>query len=458
MKKPIINAPGPIRDLLDDFARMPEGKRTFIAGGIALMFHAAIFIGGGALIFRMQKETAAKPVEKKSQLEVTLFTATPEPKPIAATPEPKPEKLTQKEEQQLVEMFQQLPQELQREFIDVDGLAQKKNLSKRALLESWADSIAGSRLPGKGDGPLPTQDGKNLPFTEFKNQDASLGENSAPIFQPQPIPNDEVLRPPNSRPVPKVAEVAQTKPTELMVAATPRPSRLVLAQAPTPPPSMRKVREASADEIPLYLSKPDENKAPDVTLRPEPTPEPPEPPKPSPTPEPTPEPKIKPTPVPVTTPVPKPAARDVNVNSIMARLPNQPRPQPVQNPGYAPHQVQTKIDGGSAPPGENGVDAVATAAGKYKKNMKSTVGSRWTYFVHDAKFSSLIVAGQTTVDVTLDPRGKILRCKVSENTSNAVHAQICERAFLESQKDIDPPPAELLNNGVYEESYTFTLY
>lgn len=453
MKEQIINAPGPIHELLDDFARMPEGKRTLVAGSVAVLFHAIIFIGGGALIFRMQQNTEAKPVEKKKQLEVTLYTPTPEPK--LATPEAKPEPLSPKEEQQLVQLFQQLSEEIQREFIHVDGLAQKKNLSKRALLESWADSVAGSRLPGKGDGPLPAQDGKSLPFTGFKNQDASLGKSSAPIFQPQPVAKEEITQPPTSKPIPKAAEVARTKPKELLIAATPRPSRLVLAQTATPPPSMRQVREASADEIPLYLSKPEEKSTPDVTLRPEPTPEPP---KPNPTPEPTPEPKLKPTPVPTATPVPKPETRDVSANSIMARLPNQIRPQPVQNPGYAPHQVQTKIDGGSAPPGENGVDAIATTAGKYKKNMKTTVGSRWTFFVHDAKFSSLIVAGQTTVDVTLDGRGKILHCKVSDNTSNAFHAQLCERAFLESQKDIDPPPPELLTNGVYQESYTFTLY
>ena len=450
MKQPLVNTTGPIRELLDDFARMPEGRRTVLAGGIALLLHGVVFLGGGAMIFRMQQHTAQPPVEKKTQLEVTLFTPPPSPKVAAATPEPKPEKLTQPEETLLQEKFRQLPEEVQREFVDVEGLAQRKNLSKRALLESWADSVAGSRLPGKGENPLPAQDGEKLPFADFKNQQVSLGKTAAdtsPIFQPLPVQKEELTQPSKSKPVPKVAEAVQPKPKELTATATPRPSRLVLAHAATPPP-IRKTREASDDEIPLYLDKPEAKSTSDVKLRTEPTPEPPQP-------QPTPEPKLQPTPVPTATPAPTPPDP---ANTIMARLPAQTRPQPVQNPGYAPHQVKTQIDGGSAPPGENGVDAIATAAGKYKKKIKSTVGSRWTYFVHNAKFSSLIVAGQTTVEVTLDRNGKILRCKVSDNTSNAAHAQICERAFLESQKDIDPPPPELLMNGVFEESYTFTLY
>ncbi len=440
MKDLLAKSHGPVRDLLDEFARMSEGRRMVIAGGLAVLVHAAVFFGGGLLLLSVRNPHEPKPLEKKSQLEVTLFTPTPDPHlgKAASTPAPKPEPLAPKEEEALQKLFQAMPEELRREFIDVDGLAQKKNLSKRALLESWADSIAGSRLPGKDDGPLPTQDGKALPFVEFKNQQASVGKPfidpsmAPPIFQPQPVTKDDLSQSPKNKVIPKVAEVAKTTQAEKIFAPTPPPSRLALAHA-TPPPSVRKVREASADEIPLFLSKPETQSPSEVKLRPETTPEP----------------IIKPTPPPTATPAP---------NGIVARLSNSQAPQPVQSPGYAPQQVQTQIRGGNAQPGDNGVDAVATAAGKYKKNVKITVGSRWTYLKNNSKLNSLLVIGQTTVDVALDSRGKILRCKVTDNTSNAAHAQICERAFLESQKDIDPPPPELLVNGVFEDSYTFTLY
>ena len=484
MKEPNYNAPGPIRGLLDEFARMPEGRRTFVAGMLAVVLHAVVFLGGGLAIFRLQQDhPPTKPPEKKrSQLEVTLYTPTPPPKLAAATPTPEPELITPQEAMQLAELFRLLPEEIQQEYVDVDGLAQKKNLSKRALLESWADSVAGSRLPGKGEGPLPSQMGKEMPFTSFKDQQVSLGKEKTPaeadldsrlpqlptnpadirpIFQPQPIPREALAPTTTQRPIPKVAEVAKVRPKDESAAPTPAPSRLLLAKATTPPP-IKKVREASPDEIPMFLNQPEQKVVPDVNLRPEPPPEPlrPKPvPTPEPKPEPTPEPaKPQPTPAPNAKPVPKPPVREAISIIVAARLPNQTRPQPVSNPGYAPHQVQTQIQGGSAPPGDNGVDAAATISGKYKKGLNTTIGSRWTFFVNDPKFSSLVSAGQTTVQFTLDARGKIVRIKVTDNTSNSAHAQLCERAFFDSQRDLDPPPAEVLRNGVYEDSFTFVLY
>ena len=90
---------------------------------------------------------------------------------------------------------------------------------------------------------------------------------------------------------------------------------------------------------------------------------------------------------------------------LKGRHPTQPGPQPVKNPRYAPNQVQTEIQGGGAPPGENGVDAIATTAGKYKKNLKATIGSRWTFFVYDPKYASMVSAGQTTLSVAMNQVG-----------------------------------------------------
>ena len=452
MKEPTINAPGPIRELLDDFARMPEGKRTLVAGSVAVLFHAAIFIGGGAIIFRMQKHTEVKPVEKKSQLEVTLFTPTPEPKPSGAnaTPAPKKEneKLTEAEEKQLAAMFEQLPEETRRELVDVDNLAKQKNLSKRALLESWADSVAGSRLRGKGDAPAPTREGGDYAFMNYRDEQGpkgnpssredSQGSEQSPIFKPQPIKKQEITQP-FQRVVPKVAEVAKQKSKEDIQAPTPPPSRLVLAAA-TPPP-IKNVREASADEIPMFINQPEKKVQPDVTLRPEPTPEP------------APEiPKLKPTPVPTTNPKQVPMDEK---STIIARLPSDNRPKPVVNPGYEP---QTKIEGGNLPTGENGVDAVSTVRGKYRKGLSVTIDTRWNHYIHLTENRGKFTEGLTVFVVTLDARGKILQVKLTDNTSNAAHAEICERAIRESQRDIDPPPPEVLSNGVYIFPQGFTLY
>jgi hypothetical protein len=117
-----------------------------------------------------------------------------------------------------------------------------------------------------------------------------------------------------------------------------------------------------------------------------------------------------------------------------------------------------KIEGGAAPAGEDGVDAVATAKGRYIKALNQTVGSRWTYYVRDVKHASMITVGTVTMKFALNSKGKILRLQVTDNTSNDAHAALCERAFIESQNDIDTPPKELLRNGVFEDVLTFQLY
>jgi hypothetical protein len=70
----------------------------------------------------------------------------------------------------------------------------------------------------------------------------------------------------------------------------------------------------------------------------------------------------------------------------------------------------------------------------------------------------LITVGTVTMKFALNAKGKIVRLQVTDNTSNPAHAALCERAFLESQTDIDPPPRELLRNGMFEDVLTFQLY
>jgi hypothetical protein len=70
----------------------------------------------------------------------------------------------------------------------------------------------------------------------------------------------------------------------------------------------------------------------------------------------------------------------------------------------------------------------------------------------------MIAVGTVTLKFVLNAKGKVVRLQVVDNTSNAAHAALCERAFLESQTDIEPPPRELLRNGVFEDTVTFQLY
>jgi hypothetical protein len=450
--------PPQLRRWLDDFVALPDRVRLPLGVLASILVHALVLI-----LFWIARITDKAIVAQPAPppLEVVLQLPTP------AEPEPAPDvALTPAQEQQLQQMFQQLPEEVRREYIDVEGLAKKKNLSKKALLESWQDSVAGSKKPGKGENLLPSQDGRDdLAFTNFKNQQAKVGDpkkdpgaeslpklppplsDPVPLYKPEPVAKPALAQTdPNN--IPKTASRETPAPTP-----TPPPPPPLIAREP-PPANLRKVAEASAEEIPLYVFAP---RIPGIALPEEkPRDVEPTPPKPTPTPEPTPAPKPTPfsTPKPAPLPTPKSA-----INRIEAsRVASLQRPTPVPNPGYSPHMEQRKIEGGALPAGENGVDAVATEKGRYIKALNQTVGSRWTYYVRDAKHASLITVGTVTMKFALNAKGKIMRLQITDNTSNPAHAALCERAFLESQTDIDPPPRELLRNGVFEDILTFQLY
>jgi hypothetical protein len=306
------------------------------------------------------------PTPEPKRLEVTLFTPTPKPTPqLAAKPTPTPEKLPDQDEQLLKELFAQLPPEKQRDYLDVEGLAKKKNTSKHALLESWRDSVAGSRKRGNGSDPLPTLDGlDNMPFTQLTDREVSLGkpeipaeppqQSVRPLFKPKPIGANADA--PNAD-----APVPTPPPTP-----TPTPKPVLVAKA-TPPPNVLSVKEANADQIPMFLNRRTDPLAPKAMAnqKPDPTPQPtatPPPPKPTPVATAHPAPTKLPTP---TTPNAQPQAPTRPLSVIEAKLEfktNQPRPVP--NPGYSPQMRRTKGNGAAMPEGEDGVDSVATPRGR----------------------------------------------------------------------------------------------
>ena len=64
--------------------------------------------------------------------------------------------------------------------IDSTGLAKSDEAPKDPLFESDQNMKAASEKPAAGEAPLPSQDGKNLPFTAFTNQDVILGSPTVP--------------------------------------------------------------------------------------------------------------------------------------------------------------------------------------------------------------------------------------------------------------------------------------
>ncbi len=464
------SSPNVFRRWLDAFVVLPDRIKLPLAVFVALLLHALAFVLAWLWPFFVQllvrfsilpapsAQAHATPTPEPMRLEVTLFTPTPTPVPkIAATPTP--QKLAPQDEQLLKELFAQLPAEKQREYVDVEGLARKKNTSAKALLESWRDSVAGSRKRGTGTGPLPTLDGlENMPFTQMTNREVSLGKpdlppdaapnETPPLFKPKPVdPNAQAANTP-----PETAALAPPRSTP-----TPTPQPMLVAKA-TPPPNLLSVQEASADQIPIFLNRRNDPDAPKdmATKRPQTDP----------TPQPTATPALKPTPIPTAKPMPTqlptPTPQDTAPKAptrpqsviIAAKLDfknNQPRPVP--NPGYSPQMRRTKVNGMNMPEGEDGVDSVATPLGRYKKSVSSAVGSRWNYYIQ--KRMSLLQTGKVNVVFSLDSRGKVRSFRLEENTSNPAHAALIEQCVREAE--FDPPPPEALRNGTFEYPMSFHL-
>jgi outer membrane biosynthesis protein TonB len=461
------------RRWLDAFVALPDRIKLPLAVFIALLIHALVLtlIMVWPLVVQLLTRysllpsgcistyVAPKPTPEPKKLEVVIHPPTPPPK-VAAKPTPTPEKLAPQDEQLLKQLFAQLPAEKQREYVDVEGLARKKNTSAKALLESWRDSVAGSRKRGTGSDPLPTIDGlDNMPFTQMTNREVSLGKpedppeiaqgDTAPLFKPKPVD-------PNAQTTPEPATVAQPTPRPVQ---TPAPTPMLVAKA-TPPPNLLSVDQANEDQIPMFLNRRIDPNAPKDLANKQPDPETKPTPQPTATPEPKPTPlaTVRPTPSHLPTPTPQDAPpkaptrpQSVIVAAKLEFKNNQPRPIP--NPGYSPQMRRTKVNGVAMPEGEDGVDSVATPLGRYKKAVSSAVGSRWNYYIQQRM--SLLQKGKVTVVFNIDSRGKVRSFRVEDNTSNPAHAALIEQCVREAE--LDPPPPEALRNGIFEYPMSFHL-
>jgi TonB family protein len=393
-------------DLESSFvARMSERQKIFFAVIASLVLH--VVIAESFAFWRwihprsMVTETSQPEPE---QLEVTLISA-PTPPPLdTAAPGPKP-----------------IPKVI-RSTLDTDGLQSSETPPENAAFESDKNSRAASELPATGNLPLPSQEGRELPFTQFSNQNYSLGKGD------HPAPEMEIAK---------------------ATVPTPEPMRKPeLSTSPAP-------EESQPTPTPFPLSKP----TPVPTPTPEPTPTPPED-------------SIalgKPTPVPTSTPAPafkttRDTSRPISTPSQqLAKLISPPpaRTQPEMlrpsEPGYQPQHERTKIDGGITNRGKPGVDAVASPIGRYKKSVADAIGSRWYHYVD--QFKDMITVGEVHVRFYLTPEGRVENAKIISNTSNASFGNLCVRAVLEAQIPVMPDElAPALNDGRLEIDYNFLTY
>jgi outer membrane biosynthesis protein TonB len=203
-------------------------------------------------------------------------------------------------------------------FMETDESKRAAEPPKEKIFESNANSVAASKLPPAGGDPLPTQEGRDLPFVQTETHPSSLASKGA---KPQPTPPPRELKStpaPSATPTPKASETPRptSTPTPVPV-STPEPEQFAMLTA-TPPPPLR-------------------------------------------------EPETEITPVP-------------SIASSTPSPPPRPRPEQVAS-SYQAQKEQTRITGRIGKNGASSVDAVETPLGRYKKQVLDAIGSRWYFYM-----------------------------------------------------------------------------
>jgi hypothetical protein len=386
----------PLKAMLPDLTDVPQVRQNVGAIVASLVVHLLLF-----LLF-----IAASGILPEVKVEFRK-TAAPQPlEVVIEMPESPPEVVTPEE----------LKARIEREMIDSTGLAKSNETPKNPLFESDQDMKAASQNVATGELPLPSMEGKTLPFTNFTTQDVILGNPNSSPAQPT-IP-------------PKLEPRASVHPKPLH------------EEPPAPPPEP--VEEKKKTELP-EVGKPNEDqialseKVPEPITRVIPSEK---------------TPKVKPTPMPK------------NARQEMAKLAtpaskSEPReetmPSPPSEAGFQPQQERTRIEGAISNRGPAAVEAVGTPMGVYWKKVNAAIASRWYYYVKQK--GDVITTGTTKLTYSITKDGKIVKIRVVENTSNEAFALICEQSI--SEAEIIPPPEEaqaVMINGRLEGDLAFTLY
>jgi outer membrane biosynthesis protein TonB len=205
----------PINALLPDINQVPQRRQAVGAIVASLVVHLLLlllFVAAAAL-FPQEAMRLARPQVEVTPLEVQIVAPMEEQ---VVTPE-------------------ELQAAAQRPVIDSTGLAKTDETPKDAIFESDENMKAGSQQPATGILPLPSQEGRNLPFPQFRNQSAMLGSTRTPPapqtpVQPTPPP------PPQLRPEPslKAPEAIDLRPDEIAIAQKPKPRASAPELTPQP--------------------------------------------------------------------------------------------------------------------------------------------------------------------------------------------------------------------------------
>lgn len=395
----------PIAALLPDTQHMPQRKQALAAILASLVAHVILFLLYVVASALAPESKTVKFKDSKAELQPLEVEIMPVSEAEILTPD-------------------QLLERAERAIIDSAGLARANEAAKDAPFESDQDMKAASQKPATGDAPLPSQEGRDLPFPMFKDQNVVLGSTKLPPADAGSAQSSPPPAPPPQPPAPepKVTEVEEE----------PEP----------PPPPQPEPPKNKTPEVPVV--KDDQIAISSPITRVEPL---------SPTPRQKTQKPVKPKPkrievAKLSTPSPRPKPATV-------QPPPEPEPKPINGaPGYQEEQTKTKVEGSISNRGANSVDAEKTPRGVYIKQVKAQIGSRWYYYMKQRR--DLYTTGSAKVSFIITAQGKVRDVRLMDNTSNTAFGLMCEQCVIEAE--ITPPPEEVLPmmpNGQLENDFTF---
>ena len=271
---------------------------------------------------------------------------------------------------------------------------------EKADFQSDKDTLAASEKPEENDSPLPSQDGRDLPWFKFDTKEYVPGEKSANIASvANPVPP--------SPPGPVTTPVPKTNPPR------PQPDLAMVTPKPTMTPR-------------------------DIAML-EPQPTPPSPPE---------ETDVQPE---VQTHPPSP-------NSQRQADPSVQSPGKQTLPGYQPQTVQTKMVGGVSNRGRSAVSAVGTPMGRYQKEVQDAIGSRWYFYVN--KRADLVSTGNVKISFFITREGRVEGLRVRSSSGSDTLASLSIQSIVEARLPAIPPDvASLLPDGKLEcTDFEFAIY
>jgi hypothetical protein len=297
-----------------------------------------------------------------------------------------------------------------RPLLDAKGLDESTEKPADAQFESDKDMIAGSKLPATGILPLPSQQGRtDLPGQDFRDQDVRLG------VVPDPTP--ETLRPPD--PTEKQPASGAPSITPLFTPQPLAPDTLASADQAKPADQLPDpARTAKATPPPFKTSDKAENSMAMLMT--------------------TPRPKLAATPAPPALPATMPATA-----------------QPSMTDRFRENLRKTGVEGNIVTKGNNGVNAVNSPMGRYKRRLSQQLESLWT-LKRPGENAEL---GTVRVSIRLREDGTVQSAKVIDNGGSPRHTEICMRVIQELRPEKMPVEAEpLLDDGIMEITFSFTIY